>query len=449
MITRDYNLGGADINPDELQDLKAIANVSISDISLDDHPNLLVFPDSFESYDRDFGKKAVCHIPEGSNKLYTNSIVGFIGRNTTHLSIHSRFANDGRRDYFLHYTLQRVAKINLLNLHHSTDQDSVFDFLIYLFPLYLKRAINQGVYKRYITLKHNDSRVRGVIDVSRHIRHNEPFNGKVAYTTREYSYDNEVTQLIRHTIEYIRKYKELGQVLNIDAETHQAVGQIVSATPSYVPNELQSVINKNLRPVAHPYYSEYTPLQRLCLQILRHEELKYGQEENEIYGVLIDAAWLWEEYLGTVLADTYRHYHKDRGTRFNLFDNFQQIVPDYIALDKSVVADAKYIPLDREREYGQEKATAVYYKTITYMYRFCTDKGNLFYPHPDREAVPEVMRIKSEIAGTNGGSITKLGLRIPSGCADFATFCSLMATYEQEFIAQATPLAAQPLTPQN
>ena len=434
MITSDYHRKS--INPEELQDLKEIADVGISDITLEDYPNLLVFPDSFESYDRDFGGKVICNIINDKKELYTNSIVGFIGRNKTHLSIHSRFADDGDADYFLHYMLQKVARINLFSLQHTMDEDSVFDFLIYLFPLYLKKAINQGIYKKYITKEYNDANVRGIIDVNRHIRFNEPFNGKVAYTTREYSYDNEVTQLIRHTIEFISKYKGSIDILNIDKDTRQAVSQMISATPSYVSSELQSVIHKNLRPIAHPYYSEYTPLQRLCLQILKHEELKYGQEDNEIYGVLIDAAWLWEEYLALLLEGKYVHYMKDKGKRFYLFENFQQIIPDYLSIDKKIVADAKYIPLNRESWYGEEKATSIYYKTITYMYRFCSNKGYLFYPYPDEEVKPAQLKIKSEIYGVNGGTITKLGLRIPSNCDSFASFTSLMYKYEQEFINQ-------------
>lgn len=375
MITSDYRTKA--IIPEELQDLKAIADVEISNITLEDNPNLLVFPDSFESYDRDFGKKMVCNIVNDGNTLLTNSIVGFIGRNQTQLSIHSRFANDEDEDYFLHYMLHRVAKINLLNLQHTTNEDSVFDFLLYLFPLYLKKAINQGMYKQYITRKNNDANVRGVIDVNRHIRYNKPFNGKIAYSTREYSYDNDVTQLIRHTIEFISTYDGGNDILNVDSVTQEAVSQIVSAT-TYIHNELQSVINKNLKPIVHPYYSEYAPLQRLCLQILRHEELKYGHEDNEIYGVLIDAAWLWEEYLAEILKGKYNHYLKDSGKRFYLFENFQQIIPDYLSLDKKIVADAKYIPLNTEKSYGEEKATAIYYKPSLICIGSVPTKGTYF-----------------------------------------------------------------------
>lgn len=433
MITSDYSI--ANITPDELDDIRVIADVEISNISLEDYPNLLVFPDSFNSYDRDFGKKVICSIADEGRKLCTNSMVGFIGRNNTHLSIHSRFADNGKEDFFLHYMLQKVAKINLFNLQHTMNEDNVFDFLLYLFPLYLKNAISQGVYRQYITHKYNDANVRGVIDVSRHIKYNEPFNSAVAYTTREYSYDNHITQLIRHTIEFISKNGG-DDILNIDEDTKQAVAQIIGATPSYLSNELQSIINKNLTPIAHPYYNEYAPLQRLCLQILRHEELKYGQEEDEVYGVLIDAAWLWEEYLATILEGKYNHYLKDTGKRFYLFKpKKQQIIPDYLSLDKKIVADAKYIPLNEKIWFKEDSAsaTAIYYKTITYMYRFCSKEGYLFYPHPDEEVSPIKDEIITEIEGENGGSITKLGLRIPSNCSDFNEFTSRINEEETIF----------------
>lgn len=436
MITSDYTK--TNIAPDELDDLRAIADVEISNITLEDYPNLLVFPDSFNSYDRDFGRKVICSIEDEGRKLRTNSMVGFIGRNNTHLSIHSRFADNGKDDFFLHYMLQKVAKINLFNLQHTMDEDSVFDFLLYLFPLYLKNAISQGVYRQYITHKYNDANVRGVIDVNRHIKYNEPFNGNVAYTTREYSYDNHITQLIRHTIEFISKNGG-DDILNIDEDTKQAVAQIIGAAPSYLSNELQSIINKNLTPIAHPYYSEYTPLQRLCLQILRHEELKYGQEEDEVYGVLIDAAWLWEEYLAIILEGKYNHYLKETGSRFYLFKpKKQQIIPDYLSLDKKNVADAKYIPLNDKNWFKEDSAsaTAIYYKTITYMYRFCSKQGYLLYPHPDEEVPPIKEEIITEVVGENGGTITKLGLRIPSGCSDFNEFTQRINEEESTFYNQ-------------
>ncbi len=197
------------------------------------------------------------------------------------------------------------------------------------------------------------------------------------------------------------------------------------------------VIHKNLRPIAHPYFSEYTPLQRLCLQILRHDELKYGQKENEIYGVLIDAAWLWEEYVATVLKGKFNHYLKDSDTKFYLFKpKSQQIIPDYLSFDKKIVADAKYIPLNKKDRFKEDSANviAIYYKTLTYMYRFCSKIGYLLYPHPEKDnEIPKPLEILSEQEGINGGTLIKWGLIIPQDCPNFAGFVDLIRINEEIF----------------
>ena len=60
------------------------------------------------------------------------------------LSIRSRFQNEGKDGYFLHYMLQKVFNVAILDLKHSTADGDAFDFAMYLFPYYLKRAIKQG-----------------------------------------------------------------------------------------------------------------------------------------------------------------------------------------------------------------------------------------------------------------------------------------------------------------
>lgn len=299
--------------------------------------------------------------------------------------------------------------------------------LIFLFTLFLKRAVSQGIYKKYINRKNNDANVRGTIDVNRHIRFNEPFNGKVAYTTREYSYDNEVTQLIRHTLEFINKEKG-GDILMNEPDVQQAVYQIIDATPSFLSSELQSVINSNLRPVLHPYYSQYTLLQRLCLQILRHEELKYGKEKDEIYGVLIDAAWLWEEYLNTVLSKIgFTHPRNKEGkggirmfanpTDEDSFDNNgRRIYPDFYRED--YILDAKYKHLNGS--VGREDL----YQVVSYMY--CMDKpyGGYVYPDDsDRKATRFKLAGKGlEYKGDTGGILSVIPFKIPQKADNWKDF---------------------------
>ena len=406
-----------------LNNLKMIAGRSIAKLCSDDNPNLLVFPQSLNENGDKIGDSYILQVDEST--ISTGNIMGFIGFNNTKVRIMSRFAQEDSCDYFLHYMLQKVFAINLFDMKYNTDKDSVFDFLIYLFPPFLKRALRQGLYKEYQSRRYNDANVRGRIDVSRHIRQNIPFAGSVAYSTREYVYDNHVSQLIRHTIEYVARHPYRGGVLHSDEATKNAVTQIKEATPTYNRNDLRCVISQNLRPLSHPYYSEYRNLQRICLQILRHEELKYGRDDNEIYGILFDGAWLWEEYLNTVLAKCgFTHpQNKVFKGRINLFtDGSCPRYPDFYRND--FVLDAKY------KGYGNTEIQNVsgddLHQVIAYMYRLRVSRGGFVVPlRKDEQA-----ESRKELAGY-GGSIGIYGLHTEHTCETFAEFVLKMREEEE------------------
>lgn len=447
----DNNSHGTPIPKESIQDVLQISNIG----RLQNAPDLLVFPHSFSELKDGIGDLSIVTLHEAkyidgkcvSVKACTGNLMGFVGFNDTSLSIHSRFIHKKENgeidpsspDNFLYYMLHKVFSINVFSLKHaSSREDKILDFLLFLFPLMLKKAMSQGLYKEYRRFLYDDDRVKGSIDVCRFIRKDTQFKGNISYTTREYSYDNTITQLIRHTIEYIKHHPFGNSILNNDSGTIEYVRQIITATPSYSLRERQRVINANIRPKVHPYFTKYKELQQLCVHILRHESLKYGEEKDSIHGVLFDGAWLWEEYLAIVLKGKFNHYLKNSGKRYYLFTpNMQQIIPDYLSLNKEIVADAKYIPLDKENSYGDEKATAIYYKTITYMYRFCSDKGFLLYPHPDKDITHKlytIYAIATEKKGVNGGNIIKVGLRIPSNCKDFADFVEKIKINESNFL---------------
>ena len=128
-----------------------------------------------------------CFQNENSFSLGTGNLMGFIGRNDTELNICSRFTHkidekiSEKNDFFLHYMLEKVCHINLTNLKSTRSQDKIFDLLPFLFPQYLISALRQGVYKEYQKHEYNNSNVRGLIDINRHIRFNIPANGKVPF----------------------------------------------------------------------------------------------------------------------------------------------------------------------------------------------------------------------------------------------------------------------------
>lgn len=417
-----------------LDDLSKIANTAIEDISFDDNPNLLVFPQKIGEYGDDIGKGTILSLNNG--KISTGNIMGFVGVNNTQVNIRSRFSKEDPNDYFLHYMLQRVFSINLFDIKHDTADRRIFDFLLYLFPHYLKKALAQGLFKKYRKFEYNDANIRGPINISRHIRENIPFRGTVAYTTREHSYDNEVTQLVRHTIEFI-KTKPLGSsVLNCDVETRECVKQIVLATSTYNQRERQKVINKNLRPVRHPYYSEYTALQKICLQILRHESLKYGQEKDKIYGILFDGAWLWEEYLFTILRPLgFKHprnnIHKDGIRMFKkpevdeaVSKNSRKLYPDFYK--DGFILDAKYKHLNN----GVSREDL--YQVVTYMYCTKSLRGGYLYPFEE-----DGNFVNYELEGY-GGTIYVIPFHVPQKnkesdtFKDFEDFCKKIESSEDK-----------------
>ncbi len=381
-----------------LDTLKKLAEPSIADLCRKEHPNLLIFPQDLDVYGDKIGDAHIFEVKGGDNKslptIITGNIMGFIGCADTKVSISSRFAQD-EKDYFLHYMLQKVFAVNLFDLQFNADEESIFDFLIYLFPTFLKQAMRQGLYREYQKRQYNDANVKGHIDISQNIRQNIPFAGSIAYTTREYAQDNHLTQLIRHTIEFISHHKYSGNILRNDDDTADAVKAICQATPSYNRNERIRVIHQNLHPVSHPYYGEYGPLQQLCLQILRQEELKYGRDDDEIYGVLFDGAWLWEEYLNTFLSGIgFEHpRNRERIGHICLFtDKTGWCYPDFVSPD--MVLDAKYKICD---EWGKIQREDIY-QVLSYMHITNLKSGGFVVPLKKETHLSQ----KKELTGMGG-----------------------------------------------
>ena len=162
--------------------------------------------------------------------------------------------------------------------------------LLFFFPNFLKKAMRKGLFKTYIQKKYNDENIRGTIDIPRHVKNNTPFIGNIAYNQREFSYDNDLMQLVRHTIEFIKK-KPYGN--NVLRKTKDEVATVVEATKSYKYFDRRKVLEKNLKkPIRHAYYRDYRALQRLCIMILQHEKYQMGSGMNQIYGMLFDGAWI-------------------------------------------------------------------------------------------------------------------------------------------------------------
>ena len=393
-----------------LSDFEKIAKLKINNNGGTNN-NLLFFSNQLEK----ISNEHIFSINETT--ISTNNIMGFVGLNESEITIQSRFATEDK-DFFLHYMLQRVFSINLFDLKHRKAQENVFDFLLYLFPYYLKKALRQGVYKEYKRKEYNNANIKGAVNVAQHIKHNVPFRGVITYSSREHSYDNKITQLIRHTIEFIKKHKFAFSILSNDSETHNSVTKIIQATPTYEYNCKTSIINKNLRPLVHPYFSAYNDLQKICLQILRYEGLKYGQEKDKIYGLLFDGSWLWEEYINTILKDCgFKHPRNDLskgGIRLFKARTGYIRYPDF--WKDGFIIDAKYKRLDN-REIDRNDMNQI----ISYMYVRKALIGGFIYPVKNQNS----QILEKEIGYLNGynGVVKKWNIPIPNEAVGYQEFC--------------------------
>lgn len=432
-ITYDNDFQGIEMDTSSsvYADLDYFAGTPIKE--LNDQDNLLIFPQCLGDFGDDIGDNVICDFRKVRDKrfLTTGNVLGFVGRKDTQLRIASRFDKESSGDYFLLYMLEKVFAINLFDLKFGHNPEAVFDFLIYLFPYYLNRAMRQGLYKEYQTHHFNDSHVRGTIDVARHIKENYPFHGTLAYSVREHAFDNDLTELIRHTIEYIYSRPAGNVILQRDRETADNVSSIVQATPAYTRNSRGSIINKNSRPKVHPYYSEYAPLQQLCLQILRGESIRYGSDSNQIYGLLFDGAWLWEEYLATLLKPMgYRHPENKRSKgAIKLFDSGGTRYPDFYNPELQIVLDAKYKRSDNKSSVSQLDRDDVH-QVVTYMHVLKYNTGGFLLP------ATESVTIQSQDLRGYGGQMAAYGLIIPQKTISYKEFSTLISIAETNFIQQ-------------
>lgn len=374
-------------------------------------------------------------ILQSVNDTYrSGNVMGFLGYGDERLIIESRFCSEDQ-DYFFQYLLNRVLDFpNIVDLESDADHNNrLFTYLLFLFPYYLKTAMRKGIFKKYVRNKYNNGNVKGTIEIARHIEQNTPFTGNVAYSQREFSYDNNLMELVRHAIEFI-KGKPYGN--NLLIRVKDEVKLVIDATPRYEQYNRQKIVEANKKnAVRHAYFSEYLALQRLCLLILQHQKHQIGAGSRQIYGILFDGAWLWEEYIATLLCDRFYHpMNKSGKGAQRLFDgNIGVIYPDFISIntDMRVVADAKYKPMGN---IGNKD----YLQVLAYMFRFDAKSGYYLYPEAAENDDVQMWlnrgtTYEGNVRQREDICVTKHGLKIPVNARSYEAFAAHMHASENAF----------------
>lgn len=406
-----------------------IANKTLEQL---EREGVFVFPDSVKEAGDITQDQTIL---QSVNDAYcSGNVMGFLGYGDERLIIESRFCGESK-DYFFQYLLDKVLDFpNIVDLDSdATQEDRLFNLFLFLFPYYFKSAMRKGLFKKYIRHSYNDVNIKGTIDVARHIDANTPFVGKIAYSQREFSYDNSLMELVRHTIEFIKR-KPYGNKLLIKVKDE--VKLVIDATPGYKPYARQKIIEQNKNnAVRHAYYREYLALQRLCLLILRYQKHQIGLGGKRIYGILFDGAWLWEEYINLLIGGAFYHpMNKGGKGAQRLFNgNVGLIYPDFIShnSEKRMIADAKYKPINNigSRDYLQ---------VLAYMFRFDAKVG--YYLYPEAENYKDlILRLnqgstyEKNVMPRDDVSVIKHGLKIPIDVQNYADFIARMKECERDF----------------
>ena len=414
-----------------------VADKTLEQLELE---GIFVFPETVEASEGITDDQMI--LQSVNDTFRTGNVMGFLGYGNERIVIESRFSGENE-DYFFQYLLERVLDFpNIVSLETDADQENrLFSLLLFLFPRYLKAAARKGLFKTYIRHEYNDTNVKGTVDLARHVRKNTPFIGKVAYSQREYSYDNSLMELVRHTIEYIKRKTYGNRLLYHINDEVKLVGD---ATPGYEQCDRQRIVTENKQnTVRHAYYREYRELQRLCLLILQHQKHQIGVGSRQIYGILFDGAWLWEEYVNTLISDVFYHpMNKDNKGAQHLFaGNIGLIYPDFISRDSEtrIIADAKYKPIGN---IGNKD----YLQVLAYMFRFGAKKGYYFYPEAEDQKDQELWLNKGssyeKVDARGDVCLIKHGLRVPEALESYEAFAVRIHANETEFKkAIADPVA--------
>lgn len=208
------------------------------------------------------------------------------------LNIRSKYSSN---NHLLNYLLSKVYDFDgeMIN-----DDNSGFNYLVFVNAY--RNAIKKGVFRKYIEVECNDSKIKGKIDVARHIAVNQSIQGKVAYSTREYSSKNNVNRLILKTYLLLNRRNEklLRRAINNNRDITKSITQLKNIISNVDEYTNEQVIGKGNEKISNMVYKEYETLRKICKALLKSKGRNIFEENDvRLNGVLFDIDYLWKCFI--------------------------------------------------------------------------------------------------------------------------------------------------------
>ena len=335
-----------------------------------------------------------------NGKYWTQNYIGLLQIEEKNVFIGSRF--DDESFFFTQYILDRALGMNI-NILQNMDPgvgsgDILEQLLAFVFAAQIERAYRKGLYRRYRTYECNDSKVKGKIDITRHIRLNPLNNGKIAYSYREYTADNDVNKMIFTAYTYLQK-RHPNIMKNLEKK-RKTVGECITQFRNIMQpasrQEAQKLVQRERRKITHSIYHDWEEVRKTAILILRHMGIfvRDAQAEKTIHGVLINMNWVWEQYLQSILEDEikgkgYTFQPQDEKNIFIRTKNpLHPLKPDlcmYKDDNSARILDAKYKnawsdAVQNKNGNFDERVREDYFQILAYMYGFRCNKAGIFCP---------------------------------------------------------------------
>lgn len=324
------------------------------------------------------------------------------------LEIGSRF-DEGKHQYFLQYMLVKSGDAPTHDYAPPSSIESVMEhLLLFLFRQQLITAYRQGLFKAYQRFEHNDARLRGQLNIPRHLKENIPFTGRFSYDIREHTFDNDMLHLILHAYTRLkRKYPSVTQTYLCagNSESAQAIQAIQQAAPGFHHSDVTRVANRCRKAVSNPFFQKYEPLRKTCLQILKNLGVSiYHGDREKIQGVLFFVPKLWEQFL-MGMFNGYKVKEQQKLEVLIPIDNENSrtsIHPDFVfyedaseeSEDPYLILDAKYKPKwkDASQTANFMEVQNDYRQIIEYMTSFAAQHGGAIFPIQESDQTGEHVR---------------------------------------------------------
>ena len=260
--------------------------------------------------------------PENTSPYRFGPLVGTVRIGNQKLILYSRFDStitpgtrtEKNQPFFVASLLLRGKLKFSRNLNVDFNDNSIFDFyMLWVLKNHFEKACQKGFFKKYQRFERNDDRPRGTLDISRHIRLNLGMeNGKIAYSVRDNTPDNAINHLILTAYDYLKKkYPELVYE-NFDNNMEQVLKQLKYEI-GYPRYDRKTILAKTRLPIAHPYFTEYEQIRKDCHLILRDDGVSpFGNEKEDIEGLLYYVPDLWEEYVEDFIRPKLSRFNKEQ-----------------------------------------------------------------------------------------------------------------------------------------